>query len=150
MSDSVEVLTEDIINPLLDLADTALDRYYNNPIIFDGVIQFLSALSKQNPDEIIKRYLVESFNFIFMKNFDPNNPNGMKIVQRVSSFHRKLAVSNPDLLMEYLLNVFGFFGLGIDDANNYIAIHDLDARVKNEELRKFFQDLVRLKKSIEF
>ncbi|EAX96602.1 hypothetical protein TVAG_140910 [Trichomonas vaginalis G3] len=150
MSDSVEVLTEDIINPLLDLADTALDRYYNNPIIFDGVIQFLSALSKQNPDEIIKRYLVESFNFIFMKNFDPNNPNGMKIVQRVSSFHRELAVSNPDLLMEYLLNVFGFFGLGIDDANNYIAIHDLDARVKNEELRKFFQDLVRLKKSIEF
>lgn len=150
MTDSAEMLTEGMTNYLFDLAETCLNKFYAQNVIFDSTIQLLSGLSKQNMDQVIRRFYAMSFNFIFATAFDPNNPNGMKIAQRVSAFHRELHVIQPDICMEILLQVLSHFGLGVDDANIYIGMHELDARVKNEELRRFVQNLVTLKKSIEF
>ena len=111
---------------------------------------FLSLLISTNAEMLLEPFLQLSFNIVLLPDFDPNDLTYMKLCNRISIFHRDLANQCPEQVQQLLTTILAPYGLGEEDATNYIEIHKADARKSNEDMRKFFQELMRLKKSIDF
>ena len=147
-----DAIPEELFGHLLNKVELFLTKNYSMLFLFDSCIMFLSSLIHIEgiTEMLIQRFIPLSFNIVFLPDFDPNEDLYNRLCLRVSKFHRDLSNKNPDLVHQVVAASLAPFGLNEEAAATYFAIHNGDSRQSNAEIRKFFEQLMKTKRMIDF
>jgi len=137
----------ELIARMINILQHLIDTQYDSEIIVDVCLNYLVNLPESFHQDISKRFVSSAFNCLMSPTFDPNIDSWGKVINRIHQFIHCMTINHHEIVYSCIVQVVDQYGGGIDLVNLYYECNDVDARVKHEILRQFFQELMKLKKN---
>lgn len=117
-----EFIDPNLYNRMKGFLYEALTQHFDNPVLVENCIDFISAVSSNDFDSICDDGFVKFIVFFFYADkFDPNQKAWYNVIKRLLSFHFHLLNTNADKARPIIAeSLADFLPDTVEDKNNFI------------------------------